>query len=369
MYVRDQISKTIVNQKVKLCILLVLAFLLAGCSSSQQAARWQDRFDYGMMHLLAGNYELAVDAFTLVIQIDPQRVHGHLRRGDANMELLLYTDAVADYEQALTLDAEFVDIYMKLADAYLALEEADRAQSTLEQGLATTGYEAIAVKLAALHDKDVEYFEFGNYQGEPLKWQVLADESDRLLIITKDSVALKEYHIPSGNTIERYDETITWEECTLRSWLNHSFYEEAFTASEKSRIQEIQNTNPNMVYDIVTFAEGSINPKIFSKVDTRGGKDTRDRVFLLSYIEAEQYFADDAARIARHSWTAEDVANTELEDGEGAIANSWARWWLRSPGGDKSYAAFVERDGSINKEGRLFFRESYSVRPAMYISR
>jgi hypothetical protein len=34
------------------------------------------------------------------------------------------------------------------------------------------------------------------------------------------------------------DTSITWENCTLRKWLNDTFYNTAFTDSEKTKIVE-----------------------------------------------------------------------------------------------------------------------------------
>ena len=59
-----------------------------------------------------------------------------------------------------------------------------------------------------------------------------------------------------------------------------------------------------------------------------GGNNTVDRIFLLSITEVQQYFNNDADRIARFNGTA-----------------SW--WWLRSPGRYTFSATYVNIVGDI----------------------
>ena len=39
------------------------------------------------------------------------------------------------------------------------------------------------------------------------------------------------------------DESVTWETCTLRKWLNEEFYNEAFSSNDKSiiRLTDLEN--------------------------------------------------------------------------------------------------------------------------------
>ena len=98
--------------------------------------------------------------------------------------------------------------------------------------------------------------------------------------------------------------------------------------------------------------------------DTDGGKDTRDKVFLLSYAEALEYFKNNEARkcvpteyaIMHGAWTS---TNNKAEERETGI------WWLRSPGLVQRDAAVVISDGScgysyVNGDG-------YAVRPVLWV--
>ena len=109
---------------------------------------------------------------------------------------------------------------------------------------------------------------------------------------------------------------------------------------------------------------------------TTGGNNTRDRIFLLSYAEANQYLdvqswdidgADQnmksrtsptAYALQAGTWTSD---NFKTADGAAA---GW--WWLRSPGFLQSDAAYVDYDGA------LYSRDAYydggGVRPAFWLN-
>ena len=68
---------------------------------------------------------------------------------------------------------------------------------------------------------------------------------------------------------------VTWEDCSLRKWLNEDFYNAAFSISEKNLIP------------VVTL-ENDDHPMLH----TDGGNDTEDKVFCLSLEETEKYFGE-----------------------------------------------------------------------------
>ena len=66
---------------------------------------------------------------------------------------------------------------------------------------------------------------------EPLEWIVLEKSNGKALILSKYSIESVKYN--NENT------GITWEECTLRKWLNSDFMNIAFTDAEKQKIISI----------------------------------------------------------------------------------------------------------------------------------
>ena len=164
---------------------------------------------------------------------------------------------------------------------------------------------------------------FGAYS-----WRVLAVEDGKVLLITEDNVEARAYNDK--------DEDTTWEQCTLRGYLNDGFITNNFSAAESQRI-------------VLTHVINDDHPQF----GTPGGNDTDDRVFLLSVDEAERYFKDDNDRMTA------DV------------------WWLRSPGVFATGVAVVcgagrggiGGDGSISDFGIALDSDNVGVRPAMWVSK
>ncbi len=192
-----------------------------------------------------------------------------------------------------------------------------------------------------------DYITFGSYEQdndlsngkEPIEWLVLDEQDGRILVISKYALDSKSYHE------ERVD--VTWETCTLRSWLNDEFINEAFMSGERAKIPVVTVTadgNPDWVTD--------------------PGNDTYDRVFLLSINEANEYFGSDSERECK----ATDyvmATGTLVSDYEGYEGNCW--WWLRSSGCTQDFAARIVSEGYVRSAGANVDSWYNSVRPAMWI--
>lgn len=200
------------------------------------------------------------------------------------------------------------------------------------------------------------YVSFGAYpqtaEGNdetPIEWLVLECDGDKALLLSRCGLDAQPYNA-------EYTE-VTWENCTLHAWLNDDFLNRAFTAEEQAAIllTDVDNSD----------AQG------YSGWATTGGNDTQDRIFLLSYAEANRYFdiiyGDDdnlQSRVtptvyaaAQGAWTSD---SSKTADGEAA---GW--WWLRSPGHDQLSAASVAGDGSLNR--RNVHMADICVRPALWV--
>ena len=175
---------------------------------------------------------------------------------------------------------------------------------------------------------------------EAIEWSVLDVQDGRALIISKYGLDAKPYN-------EEYTE-ITWESCTLRSWLNNDFLNEAFSSGEQAMIPTVTVTADK-------------NPEF----DTDPGNDTQDKIFLLSFSEAVKYFSSDEERMCVPTVYAINQG-TYMSDSYkvGGAATSW--WWLRSPGRNDSSAAFVFHDGDVCCDGRRVDSVLVCVRPALW---
>ena len=168
---------------------------------------------------------------------------------------------------------------------------------------------------------------FGTYNSADITWRVLSVDATnkRALLITVQALEKRNYHNSYSS--------ITWKNCSLRSYLNNSFITNNFTSDEQNRIVQVTNTNPN-------------NPTY----STAGGKNTEDKMFLLSIAEANSYFSSD-----------DDRKCTLLSD------NSNSVWWLRSPGCDDKDVTSVSDVGNVYVYGYTV-NLVRGVRPAFWLN-
>lgn len=176
---------------------------------------------------------------------------------------------------------------------------------------------------------------------EPIKWRILSVNGNNAFLLADCNLDCQRYNI-SGS------QNVTWETCTLRSWLNgygsnsndyesdysnDNFINEAFSKEEQSAIYNTNVVNYNNPY-----------------YNTDGGSNTMDKVYLLSIDEAtmtsygfnSEYYTDTDTRIA---------INTDYAKSQGIytyfnytnLGSGW--WWLRSSGNVRYNAARVDCGG------------------------
>lgn len=187
-----------------------------------------------------------------------------------------------------------------------------------------------------------DYITFGTYrhgtseEKQDIEWLVLQKTQRKILVISKYGIDCKQYHN------EWVD--ITWENCTLRKWLNNGFINAAFSKNEMELISTV-----------------TVSADKNEESDCSPGNDTQDRVFLLSMPEAEKYFSSDEERMCKP--TAYAIANKAYATGTTGIG--W--WWLRSPGWWQNDAAYVDENGGVFATGDRVDYRFTTVRPAMWI--
>ncbi len=205
---------------------------------------------------------------------------------------------------------------------------------------------AAAKKPSELAKGDV--YRFGSYpqsesgSPEPIEWVVLARDGSEALLVSRRALDCKPYNPIYAD--------VTWEECSLRKWLNEDFLSAAFSEEEQSRI-------------IVSAVKADANPSY----STPAGNDTSDKVFLLSVPEANEHFDSEETRMC---------APTEYAKKQGAFSNKKHKvdglpagwWWLRTPGSGQHLAAYVGDDGLTSNYGSIVYDAAGAVRPALKIS-
>lgn len=217
-----------------------------------------------------------------------------------------------------------------------------------------TGYKDTESKIA-MCDKEIEaaaardvafqpgkIVQFGRYpqttEGNDdtvVEWQVLDRDGRNALLISRYGLDVQPYTWPHAQ--------VTWEQCTLRVWLNDTFANRAFSQEEQQAIL------------MTTVVNGS--DEGYWKTD--GGNDTQDKIFLLSYRQAEQYF----------DVTIDNDKNmkSRMQPTDYALAHGAGKrgWWLRSQGPEPDTAARVYSVGALDYD---FTGVEECVRPALWVN-
>ncbi len=123
---------------------------------------------------------------------------------------------------------------------------------------------------------------------EDICWVVTAKEKGKAYLASLNFLEYKAYNEDSEN---RYDE-VTWETCTLRAWLNDTFFNNAFTSDEQKLIL------PSLIKNSMLSAGYT------------GGPDTTDRIFLPASHEVMRYEENQHTQLSEY--TRKQVLKTEL---------------------------------------------------------
>ena len=161
---------------------------------------------------------------------------------------------------------------------------------------------------------------FGKYE-----WYIIDKTVEHCTLFCKKNVGKRRYH--------EKDKAITWEKCTLRRWLNEDFFNE-FEAEEKALIADTNIINSDN-----------------AEFGTKGGNDTVDKIFLLSFDEITDYFEYHGYNYGwglrspdNNQKYAADADSNSLNDTSVFVRfdfYSSGVWWLRSPGHEQKCAAYA----------------------------
>ena len=225
-------------------------------------------------------------------------------------------------------------------EAYDALVALDGYRDSVEKAASIHfEYEVEKLKSAKVGD----YVFFGAYEQdddtsngkESVEWLVLESKGNKLLVISKHALDCQPY-----NTTDR---TVTWEKCTLRTWLNNDFINSAFSNEEKS-----------LIPTVTVYADKN------STYSTDSGNNTLDQVFLLSIPQANDYFSDGEGKCPPSRYAKSRGVNPLLYF-----------YWLRTPGATQNYAAVRFCGGTavdtVEEDGLPVNSDKVAVRPAMWI--
>ena len=202
--------------------------------------------------------------------------------------------------------------------------------------------------------KTGDIFTFGSYEQdndtsndkEPIEWIVLSKNDKEMLVLSRYALDSQPYN--------KELTSVTWEDCTLRKWLNDEFYANAFNKTEHGLIKKTKLKNLDN-----------------SRYGTSGGNDTKDKIFLLSELEMNNsglvgaYYGDDnKGRCVVTAYAVAQGAYYYIADNGEKILD----WWLRSPGIIDLQAARVDVLAQVDTTGVRVDLNDIGVRPALYIN-
>jgi hypothetical protein len=166
---------------------------------------------------------------------------------------------------------------------------------------------------------------FGVWDDQPLEWGVLAIDQGTALLITTETVARLPYNEAPADS--------SWQQSSLRSWLNEDFYSAAFSTNQRQLITETD-------YQVLDAHQGvlaTINP------------DNDDRVFLLSTEEAHA--------LLKQNQTLAPIIQGDRQP-----------FWFRAYDSAEGCIVGFYVDGSIGWNGDYTDDISASVRPALWVA-
>ena len=167
---------------------------------------------------------------------------------------------------------------------------------------------------------------------EDIVWRIHAVEEDKVLLISAYTLEMVSYNLEGDD--------VTWENSYVRKWLNNDFLNMAFNEEEK---KGILNSTVETCYSL----DGTVN----------SGRETQDKLFLLSYEEVNKYFEPNR------------YGSFMLKYRISPYCSPGCEWWLRTPSESdwEGCMTYIRYDGLVGS--CVWVTQDYlTVRPAMWIN-
>ena len=178
---------------------------------------------------------------------------------------------------------------------------------------------------------------------EDIEWIVLDKEGTKLLLISKSILEYRHYY--------QNFKSSEWSYSYVRSFLNETFYNTAFSTTEQK-------------YILSSTVEADKNPK-YGTIDNQIRK-TTDKVFILNITEANKYYSSDETRRC----SASDYAiakGVKASDTYSINGKPTSTWLLRTPGGSASLITCVGQSGGFGDYYGISAGVDCGIRPAVWI--
>lgn len=183
--------------------------------------------------------------------------------------------------------------------------------------------------------KQGDLITFGSYEQdnnekngkEPIEWVVLKTQNDKALLLSR--------HVLEYSRFNAANQMVSWANSTLRTWLNKTFYNDAFNKTEKDCICETLNNDVSKDNIFILSADDLQNNEY--GFDLEGGPESIRRTCMSTF---------------------------HVSDGKW---NRTCSWWVNTIGEEENSVVYVDYAGGINKCGTKVDSDNIGVRPAMWI--
>lgn len=209
------------------------------------------------------------------------------------------------------------------AAVYDALERVSGWSETGDVSLDGISYRRVQVEDVTSDASDYVWDgkEYHYFRYEPIKWRVLAREGEQLIAVSEQVIDTQRYNKIAKRT--------TWEQSTLRSWLN------GYGTSENAALEDYRAEN---------FIKTAFSDEECNSLVAMGN----DKVCLMSKELASKEnlgFNTDKTRLAKSTDYAKAMGVTKENGTEST------NWWLSDRGNTELSAKFVKADGVVNEKG------------------
>lgn len=219
---------------------------------------------------------------------------------------------------------------------------------------------------------------------EPIEWRVLSKDATGVLLMTEDVVDASAYNFYLDIA---HQKDVSWKNSDIREWLNKTFYNMAFSDSEKDFILTSNVKNADNPVMSIANGVGTSGTNYWYRKGI-AGEDTTDRLFLPSFEDITNrnygfnttwstvpgdlgedtgYYMEDEARQAYSTDYAKSHGVWSVLD-NGDELKGICRYWLRTPGMNVYYNSAVLEDGRVSAGGFQSNHLILGIRPMMRVS-
>lgn len=331
--------------KVSMILIVCCAVVIGSIIGYDKIFSPMVQYNQAQRLLDGGNYEEAFEILEKIIDYKDSQT--------------IYTEALYNYAVKLYNDGKFA----QCANYFLKSKDFKDSASYLQKKEVYWRTKGNIVTLGKYEQDD------NNSNGkESIEWIVLEPELSKntVLLISRLCLDYKMYDNGNyglddeGNYDVRNDSGVDWLNCSLRSWLNSAFYNNSFTATEKSKLKPI-----NLIYEILEH------------------KWITDNVSILSKDEAEKYF-DGTVQMStgETKYAYQNLSRTYYNNGprlsrydEEYVIDYWLRSLDRKVAQDMvisssgvGNATVIEDKGKIFENGAMYMSPVLAIRPIIVVS-